>query len=88
MAQPTAFPEANALLVGSPEDRAAGTVVDLPIHRHRDLDGSHHVISCWVLTPDEAAEVAFSGVVWLRSWGVTHPPILVTGHTPFGPERS
>lgn len=83
MAEPVHFPEANAVLVGSPEDKAAGTVLDLPIHRHRDLDNNPHVISCWSLTDEERAEVARTGRVWLRSWGVTHPPICVQGMTPF-----
>lgn len=86
MAEPIHFSEANAVLVGSPEDRAAGTVLDLPIHRLRDLDGAHHVISCWQLSPKEAAEVAATGRIWLRSWGVTHPPISVAGETPFATE--
>lgn len=83
MAEPTTFPEANAVLVGSPEDRAAGTVLDLPIHRYKDLDGAHHVISCWALSAEELAEIARTGRVWLYSWGVTHPPISVHGQTPF-----
>jgi len=83
MADPVAFPEANAVLVGTPEDKAAGTVLDLPIHRHRDLDNNPHVISCWQLTNEEWAEVARTGRVWLRSWGATHPPICVQGTTPF-----
>lgn len=83
MATPTRFPESNAVLVGSPEDKAAGTVLDLPIHRYRDLDGGHHVISKWRLDPAERAEVERTGDVWLHSWGVTHPPISVGGISPF-----
>lgn len=83
MASPCAFPESNAVLVGTPEDRAAGTVGDLPIHRYRDLDGAPHVISCWELTVEEWAEVSRTGRIWLHSWGVTHPPISVGGQTPF-----
>lgn len=44
MAEPIHFPEANAVLVGSPEDKAAGTVLDLPIHRHRDADGQDQLV--------------------------------------------
>lgn len=80
---PIDFPEANGVLVGSPEDRAAGTVVDLPIHRHTDLDGNPHVISKWQLSPDELAEVMRTGVVWLHAWGTTHQPIAVSGASPF-----
>jgi hypothetical protein len=79
MARPVTFPEANAVLTGSPEDRAAGTVLDLPIHRCRDLDGAHHVVSCWELDNEEWAEVARTGRIWLTSWGQTHPPIAVAG---------
>lgn len=86
MAEATNFLEANAVLVGSPEDRAAGTVGDLHIHRHRDLDGNHHVISKWRLSDAELLEIQKTGCVWLRSWGVTHPPIYVTGTSPFEAE--
>lgn len=80
---PIDFPEANGLLVGSPEDRAAGTVVDLPVHHYNDLDGNPHVISKWQLSPDELAEVMRTGVVWLHAWGTTHPPIAMSGTSPF-----
>jgi hypothetical protein len=84
MAEPIDFPEANATLVGSPEDRAAGTVLDLPIHRYVDLDGAPHVISKWRLTEAELAEVVRTGGdLWLHSWGVTHPPVSVGGVAPF-----
>lgn len=87
MAEAIAFPEANGVLVGSPEDRAAGTVFDLHIHRHRDLDGNHHVISKWRLTDVEIQEVGRTGCVYLRSWGVTHPPIYVQATSPFEAEK-
>ncbi len=83
MASPIPFPESNAVLVGAPEDKAAGTVLDLPIHRYRDLDNAHHVISKWQLDPAERSEVERTGQVWLHSWGVTHPPISVGGLSPF-----
>lgn len=83
MAAPIAFPEANAVLVGSPEDKAAGTVLDLHIHRYRDLDQAPHVISKWELTEAERAEVGRTGHVWLHSWGITHPPVSVGGNDPF-----
>lgn len=85
MAEPCTFPESNAVLVGSPEDRAAGTVLDLPIHRYRDLDGAWHVISCWEISDAEREEILRTGRVWLHSWGVTHPPISIGGQTPFAP---
>lgn len=83
MARPVAFPQANGVLVGSPEDRAAGTVLDLPVHRHKDLDGVPQVMSCWELEPAEVAEIARTGRVWFNAWGVTHPPIWISGVSPF-----
>jgi hypothetical protein len=83
LAEPTDFPESNLTLVGTPEDKAAGTVIDLPTHRYRDLDGNQHVISCWKLTVDEIAEILRTGVIWFHAWGHTHPPISIQGTCPF-----
>lgn len=88
MARGVDFPEANVTLVGSPEDRSAGTVYDLRIHRYRDLDGNPHVISRWRLSPEELLEVRKTGVIWLHSWGETHPPISVDGLDPFRKEKN
>ena len=77
------FPESNMSLIGSPEDRAAGTVVDLHVHRYRDLDGQTNVVSKWRLTPEELDEVRRTGAIWLHCWGSTHPPISVRGCDPF-----
>lgn len=83
MASPVSFIESNHVLVGTPEDRAAGTVIDLPIHRHQDLDGNQHVMSCWRLTPEELEEVKKTGKIWFQCWGTTHPPIYIGGKRPF-----
>lgn len=80
---PVSFPEANAVLFGTPEDRASGKVIDLPIHRYEDAEGKPRVISKWKLSADELAEVMRTGHVWLHAWGTTHPPIAVSGANPF-----
>lgn len=77
------FPEANLRLVGTPEDRAAGTVYDLYAHRYRDLDNNPHIITKWRLTPEELDEVRRTGAIWLHAWGTTQPPISVSGTDPF-----
>jgi hypothetical protein len=80
------FPESNLTLgAPTPEDAAAGTVYGLPVHRYRDLDGNPQVLSKWQLSEDELAEVAKTGVVWFNCWGLTHPPIWISGHDPFAP---
>lgn len=85
MATGIPFPEANTVLrAPTPEDAAAGTVYDLHIHRYRDLDGQSNVISKWQFAPAELADiVASGGAFWFNCWGETHPPIWITGHSPF-----
>ena len=75
MAEPTDFPESNSALLAPP---GADSVVDLPVHRS---DGG--LISCWRVTPEEIAEIAKTGVVWLHVLGATHPPLAVRGTGPF-----
>lgn len=74
MGQPTAFPEANLILL--PPEGSEDAVIEMPTCR---LDGA--IASCWRLSPDEIAEIQRTGVVWLSVWGrSTHPPVLVTAH--------
>lgn len=80
---PAPFPQSNSTLVGTPEDRASGKVIDLPVYRYEDAEGRPHVISKWKLSTSELAEVMRTGHVWLHAWGVTHPPIAVSGANPF-----
>ncbi|WP_156840258.1 hypothetical protein [Novosphingobium aquimarinum] len=84
MARGVEFPEANTILAPpTPEDAAAGTVYALHVHRYRDLDGSPNVISKWQLTPEELEEVQRTGAVWFGCWGNTHPPMWISGQSPF-----
>ena len=71
MAQPTRFPEANAVWEGP------GDVGDLPAFREDALS-----ISCWELSAEELREVLDTGKVWLHVWG-QHPPVYVTAEQPF-----
>ena len=73
MAQPTRFPEANAVWEGP------GDVGDLPAYRDEDEGLS---ISCWELSAAELVEVLNTGKVWLHVWG-HHPAVSVMGETPF-----
>jgi hypothetical protein len=77
------FPEKNFSLIGSPEDRAAGTVYDLHAYKYQDLDGNWHVISKWRFSPEELLEIRRTGAVWFHCWGKTHPPIRIEGISPF-----
>lgn len=73
MARGVKFPEADTLL-GPPPGSTEEEVYSLPVKR---LEGK--VISCWELDPDEWAEVARTGRVWLQLWGSSMPPALVAG---------
>lgn len=72
MAEPIEFPGMTTTLAAPPgcED----VVQPLPIRR---VEGK--CLSCWRLTPEELAEIARTGVVWLSIWGSTQPPALVAG---------
>jgi hypothetical protein len=78
------FAQANVLLTApTPEDAAAGTVLGLPVHRYRDLDGQLNVISKWQLSEAELEKVKRTGVVWFHCWGGNHPPVCISGTNPF-----
>lgn len=82
------FDEANTILrAPTQEDAAAGTVYDLHVHGYRDLDGQANVLSKWKFTAAELAEiVANDGEFWFGCRGQTHPPMWISGRSPF--ERS
>lgn len=79
MAEPTPFLEQNMVLKPAAGDE--DHVSDLPAH----YDDSGIFISSWKLSPEEIAEITRTGVVWLHVWG-RHPPIAVTGFSPFSTE--
>lgn len=83
MGRGVSFPEQNLTLVGTPEERAAGTVYDLHAFRFRDLDGLHNVITCWELDDAEIEEVIRTRRVWTRVVAPTQPPMCVQGNNPF-----
>lgn len=72
MALPIQFQGANLVLAPP-----AGFELEVPMLPVRRL-GDGHQVSCWVLTPDERAEVARTGKVWLSVLaGFRHPAIEV-----------
>lgn len=84
MAEGVPFPQANLTLVGSPEERAAGTVYDLHACRFADLDGRPQIVTKWRLSPEELAEViATGGDLWLWASGHTQPPVSIQGFSPW-----
>lgn len=75
----TSFDESNHVL-GRPTDMTEAECDPLSVF----VDGKR-VVSCWKLTADELAEVNRTGRVWLMVIGVTMPPALVMGNSPFVP---
>ena len=54
----------------------------LPVLRV-DLEGGVGcLVSAWELTPEEMAEVARTGRVWLWIWGAQHPPVALETYPP------
>ena len=74
MAEPIEFEEQNLVWQKSGNDAD-----DLPVFRD---EVCHENISCWRMNDVELAEIAKTGVVWLRVWG-DHPPVFVGGENPF-----
>lgn len=77
---PTSFNESNHVL-GRPPGMTHDQCEPLAVF----VDGQH-VVSCWKLTAEEAAEFARTGRIWLMVWGVTMPPVAVLATSPFAPE--
>lgn len=63
----------NGILKGTSKD-----VVDLPITRFRYADGTPAVESCWKLSKEELEEINKTGVIFLKCFGHTHAPILLS----------
>lgn len=74
MGEAVGFKGSNAIMYGF------GDVRDLQVFRLRPKDvNGPQVISCWRLTPEELAEVARTGVVWLSVIQDGQPPVYVSG---------
>ncbi len=74
MATPIAFKGANLQLIPPPGEEA--NCVPLDVLRR---DGQ--IISCWMPSAAELAEILKTGRIWLSVWGGrTSPPVYVTGH--------
>lgn len=74
MAEPATFAEAN-LVLGPPVGMTEDEVMRLPVLR---IDG--RLVSCWMPSAEELAEIIRTGRVWLSVWGrETQPPVLVSG---------
>jgi len=76
--KPTSFPQSNDTLTGGPGENYGvdqETVPDLEIYR-----GTGEVISCWSFDDWwERLSVLFTGRVFLRVAGKTHPPLWLAG---------
>ncbi|HEX8658318.1 MAG TPA: hypothetical protein VF690_12320, partial [Hymenobacter sp.] len=89
MAEFIDFPEANDVLKAAPGTEEY--VSDLPIFRQpllgQQLKPGHPpcVVSCFKLSAEELAEVARTGLLYLQVLGPTHPPVSISGLSPFVP---
>lgn len=91
MAIPEKFPQANDTLKApkGAEDWCGDLTIFRGVETAEHLPGEELpvIVSAWRLTPEELAEVNKTSIVWLKSYGHTHPPISVTGKTPFFPDQ-
>lgn len=70
MGEPVGFEGANFLFLG-PEGTDVG---DLQVFRNEECH-----VCCWRLTPEELAEVAKTGVVWVQTFSQNCAPMYVSG---------
>lgn len=78
---PVDFPEAN-LSLGPPDgmtEAECQTIKGLRCLR----DGMPLVITCWEPTEDEWAAMRAGGKVWLTVYGLSMPPVILSGLNPF-----
>lgn len=78
--KPCTFDQVNAALTGGPATRfnTSTDVDNLSVYR-----GGGEVISCWRSSFMERLRILFTGLVWLRVCGNTHPTVSVEGKSPF-----
>lgn len=82
--QPVDFPEKN-FTFNKPSSMTDDQCGSLPVHRTKDIDGFPVIISKWKLSPEELAEVARHGHVYLNIYGQGMPPVSVYADNPFTP---
>lgn len=71
MAEGVGFEGANVVYQAPPGDEDC---YDLAV-----FSDGQCVVSCWRLTEEELAEVARTGVVWVKVQGTALPPMLIHG---------
>lgn len=79
---PCNFDESNCVL-SAPEGMTAEQVPPLSVCRATMAGNVPVVISCWKPTHDELDEIRRTGRVWLMCVGISQPPVVVMGSSPF-----
>ena len=82
MMVPASFDEANVVL-SRPPQLTAEQCAPLCILRMQDQDNMVSCTSCWKLTKEELDEINRTGRVWLVVYGITMPPVALSGIKPF-----
>lgn len=84
MAVPVSFEKANFRLLPPPGNE--DSVGEMPVHQGTDFIEGVGMIptltSCWELTGEELSEVLRTGKIYLKCWGVSHPPVGISGIDP------
>ncbi len=75
--RPATFPEHNRVFT-RPVTMGADLCVDLQV-----FDTTEEFISKWEPSPEERAAIAAGGPVWLYVFGRGHPPVMLSGLSPF-----
>ncbi len=84
---PSSFDESNQVL-NPPAGMSVDDCTPLSVCQATQHDGTPIVVSCWKITAEELVEIQRTGRVWLIVLGYTMPPVILSGHTPFGSDQS
>jgi len=80
--KPIEFKEANQYL-GAPKG-CADVVKTMPVFKHPE---QNWLITCWEVSPEEAAEIARTGRLYLHIFGPTTYPVTIDVESPFKDDK-
>lgn len=81
---PTSFDESDECL-DKPRNMERIDCEALSIKR-AEINGTPVVVSCWKMSAEELSELNKTGRVWLAVAGLTMPPVMMMGFSPFKQE--
>lgn len=77
--KPVDFPESNCTYHGDPEQ----DIDDVESFVGTDINNNKCIVCCWEVTPQEIAEIARTGKLWLHFYSDGMPVHALAAYNPF-----